>query len=51
MALPFLSFDGDPYLIITDNGELKWMLDGYTKTDRYPYSQRLTDGRATCGTA
>jgi uncharacterized membrane protein (UPF0182 family) len=44
LALPFLDFDEDPYLIITDNGELKWMLDGYTKTDRYPYSQRLTDG-------
>jgi uncharacterized membrane protein (UPF0182 family) len=44
LALPFLDFDEDPYLIISDNGELKWMLDGYTKTDRYPYSQRLTDG-------
>ena len=44
LALPFLSFDGDPYLIVTEKGELKWMLDGYTKTDRYPYSQRLTNG-------
>ncbi len=44
MALPFLSFDEDPYMIVAGNGELKWMLDGYTTTDRYPYSQRLTDG-------
>jgi len=44
MALPFLSFDEDPYLIVREKGELKWMLDGYTTTDRYPYSQRLTDG-------
>lgn len=44
LALPFLTFDGDPYLILAENGEMKWMLDGYTSTDRYPYSQRLTDG-------
>ena len=44
MALPFLTFDQDPYMIIAANGELKWMLDGYTSTDRYPYSQRLSDG-------
>lgn len=44
LALPFLTFDQDPYLIIAGNGELKWMLDGYTSTDRYPYSQRLSDG-------
>jgi uncharacterized membrane protein (UPF0182 family) len=43
-ALPFLTFDEDPYLIVADNGELKWMLDGYTSTTRYPYSQRLSDG-------
>ena len=44
LALPFLVFDADPYMIVAENGELKWMLDGYTSTDRYPYSQRLTDG-------
>ncbi len=44
LALPFLSFDEDPYLIIADNGELKWMLDGYASTDRYPYSQRVVNG-------
>jgi uncharacterized membrane protein (UPF0182 family) len=43
-ALPFLLFDEDPYIIVTNNGELKWMLDGYTATDRYPYAQRLDDG-------
>jgi uncharacterized membrane protein (UPF0182 family) len=44
LALPFLSFDEDPYLIVNDAGELKWMLDGYTTTDRYPYSQSLDNG-------
>lgn len=44
LALPFLRFDSDPYLVVTDSGQLKWMLDAYTTTDRYPYSQRLADG-------
>jgi uncharacterized protein len=43
-ALPFLTFDHDPYLVIAANGQLKWILDGYTTSDRYPYSQALQDG-------
>ncbi len=43
-ALPFLTFDADPYLVINSKGELYWILDGFTSTDRYPYSQRLEDG-------
>ncbi len=43
-ALPFLDFDNDPYLIITDAGELKWILDAYTTSDAYPYAQRTPDG-------
>lgn len=43
-ALPFLRLDGDPYLVITDAGELVWIIDGYTSTARYPYSARLADG-------
>ncbi|MGH7522970.1 MAG: UPF0182 family protein [Gemmatimonadales bacterium] len=43
-ALPFLTFDHDPYLVVAADGKLKWMLDGYTATDRYPYSARSPDG-------
>ncbi len=43
-ALPVLRFDRDPYLIVAGDGTLKWMLDAYTATDRYPYAQRLMDG-------
>ena len=43
-ALPFLTFDHDPYLVIAAGGRLEWILDGYTSTDRYPYAQRLGDG-------
>ncbi|MGV2826840.1 UPF0182 family protein [Myxosarcina sp. GI1(2024)] len=44
---PFLNFDRDPYLVVaeTDNPEdesednyLYWIIDAYTTSDRYPYS-------------
>ena len=37
-AAPFLSFDADPYAVIV-NGQIDWVLDGYTTTSMYPYSQ------------
>jgi uncharacterized membrane protein (UPF0182 family) len=43
-AMPFLDFDNDPYLTINDAGQLKWILDAYTTSDMYPYSQRTVDG-------
>ena len=43
-ALPFLTFDPDPYLVVAADGRLEWVLDAYTSTDRYPYAQRLEDG-------
>ncbi|HWP03369.1 MAG TPA: UPF0182 family protein, partial [Gemmatimonadaceae bacterium] len=43
-ALPFVRLDGDPYLVVSEAGELKWFLDAYTTSDRYPYAQRLADG-------
>jgi len=36
---PFLDYDGDPYLVISDKG-LYWVVDAYTTTAMYPYSQR-----------
>jgi uncharacterized membrane protein (UPF0182 family) len=35
---PFLKLDKDPYLVVVD-GKLFWIQDGYTVTDRYPYSK------------
>jgi uncharacterized membrane protein (UPF0182 family) len=43
-ALPFLRFDGDPYLVLTKAGDLVWIMDAYTATSRYPYAARLPDG-------
>jgi len=36
---PFITYDRDPYLVISQDGRLLWIIDAYTKTDRYPYSQ------------
>jgi len=41
--LPFLKFDEDPYLVITNEGRLKWIADAYTLSDRYPYSQSIAE--------
>lgn len=38
-AVPFLTIDTDPYIIPTADGRLKWVLDAYTTTNNYPYSQ------------
>jgi hypothetical protein len=35
---PFLQYDSDPYLVVTQ-GRLFWIQDAYTTTDRYPYSE------------
>ena len=37
-AAPFLRYDTDAYPVIT-NGRLTWVMDGYTSTNMYPYSQ------------
>jgi uncharacterized membrane protein (UPF0182 family) len=39
---PFLHFDHDPY-IVTHNGGLYWIVDAYTTSDRFPYSQASGD--------
>jgi len=41
---PFLFFDNDPYMVVTDNGELKWIIDAYTFSNRLPYSKPLKGG-------
>ena len=37
---PFLTYDPDPYLAISD-GRLIWIQDAYTTTSRYPYSSSM----------
>jgi len=40
---PFLIQDRDPYIVLHD-GRLSWIIDCYTTSDHYPYSQRNADG-------
>jgi uncharacterized membrane protein (UPF0182 family) len=37
----FLTWDDDPYLVVTDDGRQVWMIDGYTTSDRHPYSRSI----------
>ncbi|MEU2347545.1 UPF0182 family protein [Modestobacter sp. NPDC049651] len=42
---PFLKVDGDPYSSVVD-GRVVWILDGYTTSDAYPYSEQMSLGEA-----
>jgi uncharacterized protein len=39
-AAPFLQWDGDPYAVVVD-GKIKYVRDGYTTSNNYPYAQRI----------
>lgn len=39
MIFPDVLYDENPYLVITDEGRLVWVLDGYTHSASYPYAQ------------
>ena len=38
-ALPYLMYDEEPYTVISDEGKIYWVLDAYTISSSYPYSQ------------
>ena len=40
---PFLQLDRDPYIAVI-NGKLQWIIDAYTKSDRFPYSEPVGQG-------
>ncbi len=41
---PFLNFDSDPYMVVDQQGKLKWIIDAYTFSDRLPYSRPVKGG-------
>ena len=47
-AAPFLTFDSNPYAVIA-NGEVQYVLDGYTTTDQYPYSENASNLNVNSG--
>ena len=36
---PFLIYDNDPYVVLSKDGRLFWMIDAYTQSATYPYSR------------
>jgi hypothetical protein len=38
---PFLKFDADPYVVLVD-GNLYWIIDAYTTSTYYPYSESFS---------
>lgn len=38
-AMPYLLYDDEPYTVVTNDGKIKWVLDAYTISSNYPYSQ------------
>jgi uncharacterized membrane protein (UPF0182 family) len=36
---PFLYFDNDPYIIVSDTGRLYWLIDAFTESENFPYSR------------
>ena len=44
--MPYLQYDQDPYMITVD-GNLYWIIDAYTTTDMYPYSEPFSSESKT----
>ena len=40
-AMPYLWYDENPYTVVTDDGKIVWVLDAYTVSSSYPYSQYM----------
>ena len=38
-AMPYLIYDENPYTVVTEDGKMVWVLDAYTVSSNYPYSQ------------
>jgi uncharacterized membrane protein (UPF0182 family) len=38
-AAPFLRFDEDPYMVVSESGQLFWMMDAYTTGSEFPYAR------------
>ncbi|MBQ2845949.1 MAG: UPF0182 family protein, partial [Firmicutes bacterium] len=40
---PYLTYDSDPYLVVSEDGKLFWMMDAYTTSSYYPYAEPYAD--------
>ena len=44
---PFLVYDNDPYIVISNDGRLFWIIDAFTESASYPYSRHYQAGEKT----
>ena len=51
MVAPFLTFDSDPYLVITSDGRLVYIQDAYTTSDRFPNAQPFDTSQVAAGSS
>jgi hypothetical protein len=47
-AAPFLNYDADPYAVLV-NGHIDWVLDAYTTSANYPYSENASNAQVPTG--
>ena len=47
IIMPYLTYDENPYMVIDDSGNQYWVIDAYTTSNSYPFSQQidLEDGQ------
>jgi uncharacterized membrane protein (UPF0182 family) len=43
---PFLTLDPDPFIVVGEDGRLRWIADGFTTADTYPYARHTLLGNA-----
>ena len=41
IVMPYLTYDENPYLVIDDSGNQYWVIDAYTTSNSYPFSQQI----------
>jgi uncharacterized membrane protein (UPF0182 family) len=49
-AAPFLTFNQNPYAVVND-GQIYWIVDGYTTTNQYPYSENADTQQVASGSS
>ena len=42
---PFLIYDNDPYMVVSNEGRLFWIMDAFTESTNYPYSRHHDVGQ------
>ena len=41
IIMPYLTYDDNPYMVIDDSGNQYWVIDAYTTSNSYPFSEQI----------